>query len=1220
MYGIILFADVSELEVWSAEDRDEQFTERQCQEIIRHKQVPGWQMEKILGMVSNRKELIDTYLRFRQLLGNDVRMSHKAWEELQATNAHPLLKVVGLAFGVISTPETSSYMEQLWDQLREHMDQDSPDAIIARAMIDYALAWAYHRKDLGKALNIVKAFYKEMENGDSNNFFLAPCYTVTIGRWTYDANRHRLSDKVIEEVKGYAYKTLSQLKSLKDEWAIIDTFGMKLNATLLLLRVKKYYTDNSLSVENLERDIEDLLGELERTLSHPKITTYDKAGFCSVSKLIFENVNKKEFCRRAKEAAKLFRQNGRIWRAVEEAELSGDKELVQKLLKEAGPHEGIWTVCMCVHSCMHACAYVCVCAHGGQWTFRHCAYVCMNAMIFKAFQTTIHCNKSVDTCTSICAFVHLCVSECICTLLVYIRTHVTYPLPIDTSCQRTVTLLLYGIIITCLPCILGFTERDCSILYLKAIQDNPTITLHVSKAMTIGPPRAGKTALRRHLLELEPPEVSSSTPVMTTAETVSVCPSGSGASPGWLFGHVPPLGSGPSIEDSSESEDTSSSDESDDPMRQKVVEKNRFKSHMCLVTKNKWTLVNSDSGILSLLTYLRDIIAARSSTTQKPVGYEKGAEDSNLPSSHEDMHHEAAIQPSGVKSDSVTVISRIYRELQNPDLADVALSDEHLLQFLDCGGQLAYHDILPLFVNIPAIYLNVFNVTEELTECPTDELCSTEGNKMYAAKSALSVAEMVTRSVMTVRSLADRKVPLLPGVISESKPRVILVGTHLDKLDEKNADEKLKASNEILQKALQLKSRLLERVVVPNEKSQLMFFPVNNKLYVDKSHQSHKRCKCKHCRATKNLKGRITKQAMEDAVKVEVPVRWYLHQLLELSQSEKPFYSYSKLYERCKAEDSVTDVGEFHAMVTYFHALGLLIHLCGADVGHTEESACLVFTNPSHLFENISKLYLVQFVDIRGGEKVLLKHEGKLTRNALRDLGVELDPDYFMDLLVQLFIGAEITSQEGGRVLFVPSVLTSSPDDAAPSGVSTGSQEDSLGFAVTFESTSFIPCGVFTGMSARLQNAPGWEIFTKSISRKRMTFTVGTEGTVTLFDHATHISVSMERHEGKCREYRDTVIEAVADSYCFLFHSMLAKHPQSGPCSECVKSPYLVLGQTCQECRAQCDTPEAPHFAELKVDCVAKTVRCKKITTVKKLSKSECDLFQKMSHYVSQLL
>ena len=708
---------------------------------------------------------------------------------------------------------------------------------------------------------------------------------------------------------------------------------------------------------------------------------------------------------------------------------------------------------------------------------------------------------------------------------------------------------------------------------------------------------------------------------MKTAETVSVCPSGNVASPGGVS-RVPPSGADPSIEYSLESEDASSSDESDDAIGQKVVEKSRYENRMYLVTKNKWVLVNNDSGVLSLLTHLRDTIAARSSTAQKPVDYETGAEDNNLPSTHEtaaeDSSHEAATQPLGDKSHSIALMSRrIYKELQKPDLADVALSDAHLLQFLDCGGQLAYHDILPLFVNIPAIYLNVFNVTEELTECPIDELCSTEGNRMYAAKSALSVAEMVTRSVMTVRSLAARKVPLLPDVACESKPRVILVGTHLDKLDVKDSDEKLKASNEILLKTLQLKSRLLERAVVPNKKSQLMFFPVNNKLYVDRSHRSHKRGKCKHCRATKNLKERITKQAMEDAVKVDVPVRWYLYQLLELSQSKKPLYSYSELYERCRAEGSVTDIGEFHAMVTYFHALGLLIHLCGADVGHTEESACLVFTNPSYLFENISKLYLVQFEDVRGGDEILLKYEGKLTRDTLRELGVQLDPDHFMDLLVQLFIGAEIKLQEEGRVLFVPSVLTSSPDDAAPSGVSTGPQEESLGFAVTFENTSFIPCGVFTGMSAHLQNASGWEIFTKPISRKRMTFNVRTKGTVTLFDHATHISVNMDRHESEYQEYRDTVIEAVADSYCFLFHSKSAKDPQNGPCSECVKSPYLVLGQTCQECNASCGTPEAPHFAELKVGRIAKTIRCPRIMAAKDLSRSECDLFQNLSHFVS---
>ena len=737
--------------------------------------------------------------------------------------------------------------------------------------------------------------------------------------------------------------------------------------------------------------------------------------------------------------------------------------------------------------------------------------------------------------------------------------------------------------------------------------------------------------------------------MIETAKTVSVCPSDN-AELSDEAGLIPSSGAVLSKDNSSDSDDSSSSDDSEDDVGQRVVERCRYKAHMCVVAESKWVLVNNDSGILSLLTFLRQkmdtlVTPIQSSTVEVEAASEPMIYETNvLPSTHKEVYRETPIHPSGDtspilplddalpipapvhKPDSVeTVISRMFQELQNPDIADVTLPDVHLLQFLDSGGQLAYHDILPIFVNIPAIYLHVFNVAKELTECPIDELCSTKGKKKYSAKSALSTADMITRSAMTVHSLTDRKIQLPSEVKCESKspkPCAVLVGTHLDNLVEEDSRAKLKAVNELLHRTLQSKFHHLIKMVVPNHKSSLMFFPINNMLYVDQSHQLRKHCKCKHCHATKHLKRRLTKQAMEDAVKVEVPVRWYLRQLLELSQdAEKPLYSYSELYQRCKEEGSVGDEGEFYAMVTYFHGLGLLVHLCGADVGHTEDSDCLVFTNPSYLFENISKVYQVQFEEeVEGVGKIMLKYEGKLSMEALRDLEVQLDYEPFMDLLVQLFIGAEVKSHDENRVLFVPSVLTNSPVDVTPSGVGIRPQELSLCFAITFEDKYFIPCGVFTGMIARLQSTPGWEICTHSISRVRMEFAVGTVGSVILFDHATHISVQMEYHEGQYQMYRDTIIEATADSYCFLFHSKAAKDLHSGTCSECRDNPYLVLGQTCQKCPTQSSAPEGPHFAELKVkNHVPASVRCQKTLQPKPLSGnvSELDLFQNISHYVS---
>ena len=763
----------------------------------------------------------------------------------------------------------------------------------------------------------------------------------------------------------------------------------------------------------------------------------------------------------------------------------------------------------------------------------------------------------------------------------------------------------------------------------------------------MGPPQVGKTSLFNQLLGLPPPDIGS-TPVIETAKTVSVCPS-ENVELSDEVGLVPSSG-GILSKDSSDSEDSSSSDDSENDVGQRVVERSSYEARLCMVAEKKWMLVNNDSGILSLLTFLQQKMDAlvtpiQSSTTEVEVASESMVYETDvLLNTHKEVYRETPIHPLGDtspiqplddassiqapihKPDSVeTMISQMFRELQNPDIADVTLPDVHLLQFLDSGGQLAYHDILPIFVNIPAIYLHVFNVAKELTECPIDELCSTEGKKKYSAKSALSTADMITRSAMTVHSLADRKVQLPSEVKCESKspkPCAVLVGTHLDNLVEGDSEDKLKAVNEVLHKTLQSKFHHLKKMVVLNHQSSLMFFPVNNMLYVDQSHQLRKHCKCKHCRATKHLKRRLTKQAMKDAVKVEVPVRWYLRQLLELSQgAEKPLYSYSELYQRCKEEGSVGDEGEFHAMVTYFHGLGLLVHLCGADVGHTEDSDCLVFTNPSYLFKNISKLYQVQFEEeVEGVGKIMLKHEGKLTKAALQDLEVQLDHDHFLDLLVQLFIGAEVKSHKEDRILFVPSVLTNSPVDVTPSGVGIRPQEQSLWFAITFEDKHFIPCGVFTGMIARLQSTPGWEICTHSISRVQMEFAVGAMGTVTLLDHATHISVQLDGHEEQYQMYRDTIIKATADSYCFLFHSKAAKDPHSGTCSECRDSPYLVLGQTCQKCPTQSNAPEGPHFAELKVkDRVPASVRCQRTMEPKLLSDnvSELDLFQNMSHYVS---
>ena len=655
-------------------------------------------------------------------------------------------------------------------------------------------------------------------------------------------------------------------------------------------------------------------------------------------------------------------------------------------------------------------------------------------------------------------------------------------------------------------------------------------------------------------------------------------------------------------------------------------------------TNIPWLIVSEASGIQSLLRYLQQH-AERAATQVKPTkevretattdavpspvreSKESGkvmaafVEDTESTPTHQEQQ---ASKPQDLP-DVAATISRLYQLLQRADITDVELPDCSLLQFLDCGGQLAYHDILPVFTTIPAVYLHVFNLNEDLQNRPFDQIRFNEfGGEVYTtARSPLTVAEMMSRSVMTVNSLIDKNMQLPKSALQSEppEPRVVLVGTHLDMLAKRckgAVEPELDSVNMALNKALDLPSLCLKQMLLRNQEPVLpaMFFPIGRL-----SPTQGKESKSSQItrRSIVKLKQKIEK--LVSAVKVKVPVKWYLHQILEVSSKEerkeerKPVHMYSDLFQSCLHEQAVGDLGEFHVMVTYFHALGLLIHLCGEDVPHSEMSTCLVFTDPSYLFENITKLYQAQFLEEDRCEGCLqpLRCQGKLTKKALRALNVDntfISDDDFMNLLVQLYIGADITEKEHdadkqGRVLFIPSVI---PISDAASQRTVLSRPSCQYFIITFEGKFFIPCGVFTGTIARLQSEPCWNLLYKSVSRLHAKFAIGAYDTVYVIDNSTHIKVVADVHsQCNAEEYRDIVIDSVAQSYCFLFHGTRTKSPH---CGVCQKKPFLVLGLLCR-C-ATCEHKSATSIASLHTDDdIPQTVRCQLSGDVEKLDSSQ---------------
>lgn len=758
--------------------------------------------------------------------------------------------------------------------------------------------------------------------------------------------------------------------------------------------------------------------------------------------------------------------------------------------------------------------------------------------------------------------------------------------------------------------------------------------------MTIGSPRVGKTCLRYLLLGLPPPSVSDSTPVVKTAETVAV------------------------ITPSQQLSDV------DGDLAQRCSEKGRVTADLVHLTseggKDKWVRVNEASGLLSLLNLLKEDINLhspaktfevvsstearlderlrlpdRQTTSEAPMipptpevknrtkvaadGAGSGALDKQIT-----LQEKAPLIPpvfqKPVPQDGTTIARQILQLLQQSDVQDIIRHDAKLLLFQDCGGQLAYHDILPLFTTISSIYLPVFNLTEDLNDYPTDRFRDNERELYSEARSPVTTAQMISRSLITIKSVSCKKANLPEEVIVNSsfEPSVMLVGTHLDEVEKKCAEraQTEKTLNEVsdtLWKELTSKTRDLEEMVLRNPTPPLpsMFFPVNNNLYVEEDEGQHSEisvCACE-CLRTK-IKDQISR------VKVKVPVKWYVFQLLEMSrkrEGSKPVYKYSEFYQSCLKELAVGNLGEFHTMVTYFNALGLFVHLCGEDVEHTENSVCFIFTSPTYLSEIISKLYQVHFLadDRCEGGLPKLKRQGILTVKSLRDLHIDerhLKHRDLMDILVQLFIGAKIETGNGdeGMRIFIPSVL---PAGGLSSTLHSELQESQLHFVFTFKGSFYIPYGVFTGVITHLQSAEEWDISLECLYRFHMRFSVGTRDFVSLSDCATHIKVVMEvkdEDEGKAQKYRDTILDAAAESYCFLFHGKTGKDHQSASCQKC-SNLFLTLGLMCHPCKS-----EANHIAVL---CVAdgnpETVRCQETRAFKDLNVKQQLLFQNMKHHVS---
>ena len=503
-----------------------------------------------------------------------------------------------------------------------------------------------------------------------------------------------------------------------------------------------------------------------------------------------------------------------------------------------------------------------------------------------------------------------------------------------------------------------------------------------------------------------------------------------------------------------------------------------------------------------------------------------------------------------------SVQQRMLEVLKDKDqLTFIAFHNSQFIQFIDTGGQLSFHDILPVFTNkrTPTVHLQVFNMCDPLTKRPTDQLRLETGGPLYSSESSFTNLELIVRSLTSIHSMADKR-NVLPSEASRNPLlRLVLVGTHKDQMtvDCANAehvhnadpiDTAVSAIDEVLEEAL--KSKPFFHDVVRNSacgSKEMILFPMDNSQYCQPAVPEP------DVQLLKCLRDTITVACTAPQAKHDTPITWMLCQMLLNSQSKKkPFYVYDKLLSWCLSHGFVRSQEECIAMVQFFHDLGLFFHQHSglpSEVEHLggddSKCTCLVFIDPSFLYSNISKLYHVQFQRIAGPRR-RLKMEGILTGNTLDELDIDgrLNTRWLLHLLMELGITAKLPTKVtswSAEEYFLPSILPPTGRECPPQ------RECWKGpFLVTFKNKNYIPCGVFpTAITYLLGNNPKWEIVPVFTCRNYMYFRVVTNY-IELTETNSFIKMMVSSDLPNINQQafiaqRDAVLTSLAQSYKKLY-------------------------------------------------------------------------------------
>ena len=416
--------------------------------------------------------------------------------------------------------------------------------------------------------------------------------------------------------------------------------------------------------------------------------------------------------------------------------------------------------------------------------------------------------------------------------------------------------------------------------------------------------------------------------------------------------------------------------------------------------------------------------------------------------------------------------SRLLEEMGGEG-ARIRLKDASFIHLLDTGGQPSFQDVLPLLLDVPCTYIQVFDASRSLYERlpityrPNDhtELCldGVENGR-----------DMMLRSFCSMQTMAQKCSKELASFLQEDSPspqlRIFVVGTHKDELIKQGRlDEATKDVRTFLGT---LKGKPYYNSIQWDSKGQ-QFFLINAMAGNERAYVN-------------DLRERLSNVG---SLKLDVPLMWFICQ--EVTRcTPKKFFRLQDLETFCRKHgfvDGENAASQFRALLRLLSLLGFYSFFDLEDVPDEDNFVC---TDRGVFLKEVSTLLAVQFRVPMGAEMENFKETGILifTQECLKQLGIcqKMDARWFLKALQHLGIAAELPSKDGCQEYFIPAVL---PQSLAVQDPVASVAPLCLTYTIKWGSASYsyLPQGVFCRLAVELIRQ-GWKIIAKESSRTMLLF------------------------------------------------------------------------------------------------------------------------------------